>query len=54
MFKKIINYKVSEDVKEGENNKEKANNENNNGYSNFNSCSIWIKSINSDNLPSII
>ena len=53
-FKKIINYKVSEDVKEGENNKEKTNNENNNGYSNFNSCSIWIKSINSDNLPSII
>ena len=51
IFRKMINYKVSEETKD-ENDKDKSNNENNNGYSNLNSGSIWTRSI--DNLPSII
>ena len=55
-FKKLINYKVSEEFNE-ENNKEqssKSNNKNENGYLNLNSGSIWTRSRDIDYLPTII
>ena len=53
VYKKMINYKVSEESKD-ENNKQKLNKENNYGYSHCNSGSIWTRSKDYDYLPSII
>ena len=54
-FKKVINYKVSEENKEEEeNNKEKINDKSDYGYLNLNSGSIWPRSRVIDYLPSII
>ena len=53
VYKKMINYKVSEESKD-EKNKQKLNNDNNYGYSNLNSGSIWTRSKDFDHLPSII
>ena len=53
VYKKMINYKVSEESKD-EKNKQKLNNENNYGYSHLNSGSIWTRSKDFDYLPSIV
>jgi hypothetical protein len=53
VFKKMINYKISEENKD-ETNKEKTKSENDYGYSNLNSGSLWTKSRDVDYLPSII
>ena len=53
IFKKLINYKVSEENKD-EKNKEKSNNENDYGYLNLNSGSIWTKIKDYNYLPSIV
>ena len=52
-FKKMINYKISEENKD-ENNKEKIKNEYDYAYSNLNSGSLWTKSRDFEHLPSII
>ena len=49
----MINYKISEENKD-ETNKEKTKSENDYGYSNLNSGSLWTKSRDVDYLPSII
>ena len=53
VFKKMINYKISEENKD-ETNKEKTKSDNEYGYSNLNSGSLWTKSRDVDYLPSII
>ena len=52
-FKKMINYKISEENKD-ENNKEKIKSEYDYAYSNLNSGSLWTKSRDFEHLPSII
>ena len=52
-FKKMINYKISEENKD-ENNKEKIKSEYDYAYSNLNSGSLWNKSRDFEHLPSII
>jgi CRP-like cAMP-binding protein len=52
-FKKMINYKISEENKD-ENNKEKIKSEYDYAYSNLNSGSLWTKSRDFEYLPSII
>lgn len=49
LFKKMINYKISE-----EDNKEKIKSEYDNEYSNLNSGSLWTKNRDIEHLPSII
>ena len=55
-FKKLINYKVSEEFNEEKNigQSSKSNNKNDNEYLNLNSCSIWTRSRDIDYLPTII
>ena len=52
-FKKMINYKISEESKD-ENNKKKKKSEYDYAYSNLNSGSLWTKSRDFEYLPSII
>ena len=52
-FKKMINYKISEENKD-ENNKEKIKSDYDYAYSNLNSGSLWTKSRDFEYLPSII
>ena len=49
LFKKMINYKISE-----EDNKEKIKSEYDNEYSNLNSGSLWTKNRDIEHLPPII